>query len=170
MEKIIRSNDFIKERCVSFETAKILKPIYNKICDLAWYQFERIKPEYENKYGKYYPYEIMNEFPDKFDKVVESVYGLHQFISRNNDEYPNLYTAPNIFDVILFFIETYNIHISEYYDNGKWYWCYTILDDYNTLIGEDSEYYVNSDIGYDTIIEALDKGIFEVAKHCIPCK
>ena len=66
-----------------------------------------------------------------------------------------------IFDVILFFVETYNIHITEYYDNGKWYWCY------NTLNVEGSEYYVNSDNGYDTIIEALDKGIFEVAKHCI---
>lgn len=161
MEKIIGSNDFINERCVSFETAKSLKHIYNKICDLAWYQTEQVKPEYEDEYGEYYPHEIMDEFPDKYDEVVESVYGLHQFCSTNKDEYPNLYTAPNIFDVILFFVETYNIHITEYYDNGKWYWCY------NTLNVEGSEYYVNSDNGYDTIIEALDKGIFEVAKHCI---
>ena len=51
MEKIIGSNDFINERCVSFETAKSLKHIYNKICDLAWYQTEQVKPEYEDEYG-----------------------------------------------------------------------------------------------------------------------
>lgn len=160
MEKIIGSKDFIGERCVSFKTAKILKPIYNKICDLAWYQTEQVKPEYEDEYGGYYPHEIMDEFPDKFDEVVESVYGLHQFCSTNKDEYPNLYTAPNIFDVILFLISEYNIHVSAYYDNelGYWHWAYT------TINVPDEEYWFNSSEEYNTIIEALDMGIRFVSK------
>ena len=92
MEKIIGYKDFIEAGCVSFETAQALKEKYNKICDLAWYQTEQVKPEYEEVYGEYYPHEIMDEFPDEYDEVVETVYGLHQFSARNKDEYPNLYT------------------------------------------------------------------------------
>jgi len=166
MEKIIGSKDFIRERCVSFETAKTLKPIYNKICELAWYITEQVKPEYEDEYGEYYPHEIQDEFPNEYDEIVESVYGLHQFCSTNKDEYANLYTAPNIFDVILFLISEYNIHVSAYYDNeaGYWHWIYTTIN-----VPNKKEYTVDSSEEYDTIIEALDKGINEVAKHCISC-
>lgn len=163
MEKIIDANDFIEAGCVSFKTAQALKEKYNKICDLAWYQTERVKPEYEEVYGEYYPHEIMDEFPDKFDEVVESVYGLHQFCSTNKDEYPNLYTAPLLFDVVRYFIKEHHIHVAPYWDNtvNKWSW-YSELMDCPDHTGK-----YQSDCYYDTMEEALDMGIRVTAKDLI---
>ena len=161
MEKIIGYKDFIEVGCVSFETAKSLKPFYNKICDLAWYQTEQVKPEYDEVYGEYYPHEIMDEFPDEYDEVVETVYGLHQFSARNKDEYPNLYTAPLLFDVVRYFIKEYHIYVAPYWDNtvNKWSWHFELMDNPN----QSGKY--QSDCYYDTMEEALDMGICEVTKH-----
>ena len=163
MEKIIGEKDFIKVGCVSFETAKSLKPFYNKICNFAWYKTEQIKPEYDKVYGEYYPDEIMDEFPDKYNDIVETVYGLHQFTSRNKDEYPNLYTAPLLFDVIRYFINEHHIHVSTYWDNSvnKWSWYSELMD-----CPDQSGIYQSKE-HFDTMEEALDSGIKFVSTNLI---
>ena len=166
MEKIIGIKDFIEVGCVSFETAKLLKPFYNKICSFAWYQTEQVKPEYDEVYGNYYPHEIMDEFPNEYDKVVETIYGLHQLTVRNDDEYSNLYTAPLLFDVVRYFISEHHIYIAPYWDNSvnKWSWYYKLM-----YCPDASGTYL-SGCYYDTMEEAYDMGICEVTKHILKNK
>jgi hypothetical protein len=160
MRKIVGYKDFIKVGCVSFDTAQALVNIYDKICNHCWHIYEQIKPEYNEVYGEYYPHEIKDEFPHEYDEVVESVWGLHTFTATNN-EYPSVYAAPMLYDVIQYFIKNYRVFISAYWDNryNKWGWYYELMD-YQDISGvfQDDEY-------FDDMNEAVDKCILTVAKR-----
>ena len=163
MEKIIDNNDYILIGCTSFETSKVLKNIYNKLCHYAWHTSERIKPEYEDEYGDYYPHEISDEFPDKYNEIVETVWGLHSFTTNNLEDYNNLYCAPLIYDVIQYFVKEHRVFISPFWDNrfDKWGYYYELMD-YPDLSGQ-----FISDEYFDDMVEATDKGIREVAKKLL---
>lgn len=164
MKKIIGANDFIEAGCVSFETSQALKEKYNKICSYAWHISEQVKPEYNEVYGEYYPHEIKDEFPNEYDEVVETVWGLHVFTAKNSDDYgPGFFTAPLLFDVVRYFIKEHHIHVAPYWDNtvNKWSW-YSELMDCPDHTGK-----YQSDCYYDTMEEALDMGIRVTAKDLI---
>lgn len=110
MEKILDSKIFIKYNIVSFETAKLLKNIYNKICKFSWRK--------------------TNVFVNEND-TIESIYDLCEIYTENED---NSFNAPDLFDVINFLADEYGFYINaSHNNNGKWIWYfkYSLNEDAN---------------------------------------
>jgi hypothetical protein len=152
MSNVVNSIEYSNKNLVSLETAIVLEPIYKKYCNNSYIQEERIKEEYVEEYGEWYTYELRDEFPDKYEELVEDVWVLSDITNNNDESDPRIYSAPNIFDVVTYIIENYKIYISAAFAQGKWYWYSQNLDSIENSL------YANG-IPYDTIQEAIDMGI-----------
>lgn len=117
MEKILDPKIFIKHNVVSFETAKLLKNIYNKSCKFSWHKTNV----------------VINE-----NNIIESVYDLCEIYEENKDNFLN---APDLFDVINFLADEYDFFINaSHTNNGKWTWHIKYPSSNDTNYTSENEY------------------------------
>lgn len=152
MDKVYNATGYIKENCVSFETAKELKDIYKSYTSHSYIKEECVKDEYKDEFGSYYPYEIQDEFPDKYKEIVEDIWFYNDFSYSNDERLTGALSAPNLFDVVTYIVDKYKVYIGLIYKHNKWSWYSQCLDKL-----ENAMYY--SEDEYSSMQEALDMGI-----------
>lgn len=152
--KVKDSKEFIKLNIVSFYTAEVIKNRYKKFSNLSYTLHEQIKDEYLEEFGEYYPWEIKEEFPDKYKQVTEYVWIISNINSNNMDDDINVISAPSLIDVQTYLIENHRIFVYPIYDGTNWIWCSQNMDVEDVI----NSYYFGEG-KYDTMQEALDMGL-----------
>lgn len=153
--KVKDSKEFIKLNIVSFYTAEVIKNRYKKFSNLSYTLHEQIKDEYLEEFGEYYPWEIKEEFPNKYKQVTEYVWIISNISSNNmDDDYINLISAPSLTDVQTYLIENHRIFVNVLYDGTDWVWYSQNMD-----VEDPVQCFYYGDGKYNTMQEALDMGL-----------
>ena len=161
--KIEDYDAYIKAGVVSFETARELSIYFPKRTRLSYYSREALKEDIPDKYKKYedwYPHEIRDELGDDIcELILERVWGLHE-MGCCNKEFPDVYAAPTLQEVIDWLIEDRGVVVTVAFLNKSRKWVYrsqSMLGEHLQL-NDNIENYTSTE-QFNTWQEALDAGI-----------